>query len=486
MTSLHRLALSCAFAAALSAGCTKTDVAALPPPEGEPIFTPAAVEHYRVGLAEMARLDAESGWDDEKCEAVAQHFLASAREQGAFFAGAFYNAGAAYHRCGNVGEARKHYSTVLEKDPKAHRARLQLARLAALESQETKLDGPITEIERAAQDSDFQNVEALVELARLQMKRGGIAATSDGADDFERAKKNLQRALAVDDAFMPAQNQLALYYLERAKREAGKKRTALARGPDSRKADTQALDLALLVATQAARKQPGHAPIHNTLGLVAVEQGDMTRAVRSFAEARKLDRSFFEAHMNYASVNLSFRGFGEAEAAYRAAMALRPKDYDAHVGLALALRGQVEKAPAGSPKLTESEALLEKAKKLEPARPEAYFNHAVLVQGFRAQDARTAKAELTRAIELYGSFVERAKGNPELAAAVEDVVAVPKLSDDACIRPPARGTKDCKRGRIFDLREIISFHDLDEKQQASKREAAETNAAVLEATTPPR
>jgi tetratricopeptide (TPR) repeat protein len=480
MTSLSRLALSCALAAALSAGCTKKDVATLPPPDRPPVFTPETVEHYRVGLAEMARLDASNGWTEASCEAVAKSFLAAADEHGKHFAEAYYNAGVAYHRCGNVAEARKHYGTVLEKNPRAHRARLQLARLAALENGETRLEGPIAEIERAIQDSDFQNVEALVELARLQMKRGGSAATSDGADDFERAKKSLQRALAVDDGYMPAHNQLAIYYLERAKREAGKKRSSFARGTEGRRAQTHALDLALVVATQAARKQPTFAPLHNTLGLIAVEQGDMTRAVRAFAEARRLDRSFYEAHMNFASVNLSFRGFAEAETAYRAGIALRPKDYDAHVGLALALRGQAE-GGSEDKKLAEAEALLEKAKKLDPARPEAFFNHAVLVQGFRTKDERTAKAQLGRAIELYGSFVERAKGKPDLAAAVEDVVAVPKLSDEACMRAPARGTKDCKRGRIFDIKEILAFIELDKKQQASKREDARTNAAVLEA-----
>ena len=480
MTSLSRLALSCALAAALSAGCTKKDVATLPPPDRPPVFKPETVHEYQAGLTEMARLDASNGWNEAACEAVAAHFLAAAEEHGKYFAEAEYNAGVAYHRCGNVAEARKHYGIVLEKNPKAHRARLQLARLAALENGETKLDGPIADIERAIQDSDFQNVEALVELARLQMKRNASTATADGADDFERAKKSLQRALAVEDGYMPAYNQLAIYYLERAKREAGKKRGSLARGTDTTRAQTQALDLALVVATQAIRKQPKFAPLHNTLGLIAVEQGDMTRAVRAFAEARKLDKSFFEAHMNFASVNLSFRGFTEAESAYRSAIALKPKDYDAHVGLSLALRGQVD-GGSDDAKLTEAESLLEKAKKLDPARPEAYFNHAVLVQGFRTKDERTAKAQLGRAIELYGAFVERAKGKPDLAAAVEDVVAVPKLSDEACMRSPARGTKDCKRGRIFDIKEIVAFIDLDKKQQASKREDARTNAAVLEA-----
>src|SRR5262249_52778111 len=157
-------------------------------------------------------------------------------------------------------------------------------------------------------------------------------ADDDGADDLERAKKNLHRALAIDDGSMKALNQLALLHLDRARRAAGKK------------AVTQALELAALICSQAMKKNPRWAPIHNTAGLLEADLADPTRAAAAFDEARRLDPRFVEAHMNLAALNLHVRGFARAEEAYRAVLALRPNDYDARLGLALAIRGQIDGA----------------------------------------------------------------------------------------------------------------------------------------------
>jgi len=98
------------------------------------------------------------------------------------------------------------------------------------------------------------------------------------------------------------------------------------------------LDLAALVCSQAIRKNANYAAIHNTAGLIQVEQQDINGAVREFQTAAKLDPTFFEAQMNFAAVNLSFRGFKASEDAYKAALKIRPNDYDAHLGLAQAAK----------------------------------------------------------------------------------------------------------------------------------------------------
>jgi len=108
-----------------------------------------------------------------------------------------------------------------------------------------------------------------------------------------------------------------------------------------KRADVQQLELAALVCSQAIRKNPNYAPIHNTAGLIQNELGQVNGAVGEFATAAKLDPKFFEAQMNYAAVNLGFRGFEQAQAAYTKALAMRPNDYDAHLGMALALRGPI-------------------------------------------------------------------------------------------------------------------------------------------------
>ena len=117
---------------------------------------------------------------------------------------------------------------------------------------------------------------------------------------------------------MPAFNQLAIYYLEQAKakagRKSGRKAGLVVSGAAGKNVDQQMLDLAALVTAQGITKNPKYASIYNTAGLIQVEQRNYNGAVKSFKKARELDPKFFEADMNYAAVNLSFRGFKEAEA----------------------------------------------------------------------------------------------------------------------------------------------------------------------------
>jgi len=248
MKHIEKVALvaSCLFALAASqVGCSSSegDGKGGKTPHGpvddkkNPV-NPEAAKLYAEGLAEMERLDKmPNGWTADTCAATAKKFLDAADAQGKFFAGAIYNAGASYHRCNDFANARKYYKQVLDKDEKFHRARVQLARFDLADSGDTAIDKAMSEYQRAITDSDFQNVEALVELARLQMKRNNNASDSDGANDFERAKKNLQRALAVDDGYMPAFNLLALYYLiARSRTPASRSRRARAARRSRRRA----------------------------------------------------------------------------------------------------------------------------------------------------------------------------------------------------------------------------------------------------------
>lgn len=448
---------------------------------GEPIDT-ETLEKYKAALAEMNRLDKSNGWNEGTCASTAKMFMGAADNHDGFLASAVYNAGASYQRCNNRAEAAKYYKQVLEKNPKFHRARVPLALFAFVDSNETATDPAIAELSKAVLDSEFQNVEALVHLARIQMKRDNKVSDQDGNNDYDRARKNLQRALAVDDGYMPAFNQLAIYYLESAKAKAGQKSTKFARGARSSKVDTQALDLALLVTSQAVRKSANYGPIFNTAGLVAVEQGDLNRAVEAFGKARKLDPTFYEAHMNYAAVNMQFRGFDNAEEAYRAALKVKPNDYDAHLGLALALRGKITDANFDQ-MLKASEAEIEAAKKVDDARPEAYFNHAILTQEFKAKSGAEANKALEQAIVLFEAFVKRAQGKPDFADAVEDVTAVPTKSEKQCIGPKAKEDKACKIGRLKDIKEIIEFNKQSAAEQKKMLEEQKLIDAAEEAST---
>jgi cytochrome c-type biogenesis protein CcmH/NrfG len=435
----------------------KTTGKAITDSKGNAISIDAA-NKFKSGLDAMAQHDKANDWNNASCESTAELFLDAAKEQGdKQFSEAIYNAGLTYQRCKKTAEAKKYFQQVLQRDPKFHRARAQLALYSFAESGEKNVDQAIAEMRQAAiTDAQFKNVEALVNLAMLYMKRGNQVADNDGANDFQRAKKYIQSALAVDDAFMPAFNQLAIYYLETAKQKAGRdaKRRVATNAGKEKKVDSQAMELAALVCSQAIRKNPNYAPIFNTAGMIQVELGNLNSAVQAFNTARKLDPDFYEAQMNFAAVNLQFRGFAQAEEAYRAAVKMKPQDFDAHLGLALALRGQIDDANFDQ-MVAAASAELEAAKKIAPDRAETYYNEAILTQEYKAKSGgKAAEGALTAAKGLFGQFIQKAGTSAEFADAVKRA-----------------------KERITEIDQIIEFN----KQTEAERKAAEADMKQREA-----
>ena len=142
--------------------------------------------------------------------------------------------------------------------------------------------------------------------------------------------------------------------------------------------------------------------------------------MQEFATAARLDPTFFEAQMNYAAVNLTFRGFAQSQAAYQKALAMRPNDYDAHLGLALALRGLITDVNYDT-QVAAVQAELDTCKKLDAARPDAYYNEGILTQEFRARtgDNAAINKALTDAQAIFQTFIDRAGDKPEYAGAVK-------------------------------------------------------------------
>jgi len=225
-------------------------------------------------------------------------------------------------------------------------------------------------------------------------------------------------------------------------------RTLATNSAIAKRADAQQLELAALVCSQAIRKNPGYAPIHNTAGLIQNELGQVNGAVSEFATAAKLDPTFFEAQMNYAAVNLSFRGFAQAQDAYQKALAMRPNDYDAHLGLALALRGLITDVNYDT-QVAAVQAELDSCKKLDAARPDAYYNEGILTQEFRAKAGGTKEGTnkaLNDAQVILEAFIEKAGSKPEYEGAVKrakeriqdckDIVVFNNLGGSTSAAPP--------------------------------------------------
>lgn len=247
-----------------------------------------------------------------------------------------------------------------------------------------RLDDAISALDRVVRDQQFRDAEALTLLAKLRMKHG----------DLDAAKADLQRALAIQVGYMPALDGLATYYIA-----------------------TRRFDMAALVAQQAIERDATYAPIYNTAGLAQNAMGKTTLAVGFFQKAVERDPKLFEAQMNLASANLQFRGFVPAEKAFRAATALRPNDYDGHLGLALAVRGQIVAGEIG--RIDEVKGELATCKRIDARRPDAYFNEAILAQEFETPASADPSATLGRSIALMNAFKERANGKTSYASAMK-------------------------------------------------------------------
>jgi tetratricopeptide (TPR) repeat protein len=393
-----------------------------------------ALERFNEALDAFNGHDKSNDWNDQACGDVAKQFEGAASvNAGGKFPEATYDAGLAYQRCGDDKDAKAHFQQALSDEPKFHYARAQLALYQFKADGNT--DAAINALEQAVTDANFQNVPALVDLAMFQMQRDSSQVGSNchtkagGKDvdlqDFDCAKLNLQRALAIDDGYMPAFNQLALYYFGSAKKKAspGRKfgRTIATNAALAKRGDVQQLDLAALVCSQAVRKNASYAPIHNTSGLILNELGQVNTAVKEFQSAAQLDPKFFEAQMNLAAINLSFRGFDKAEASYRKALEMHPNDYDAHLGLALAERGQID-GTNDDKQVPAAQAELDACKKIDPARPDAYFNEGILTQEYKAKGAGgtdKAIAVYQQAKTIFQAFMDKAAGKSEYDGAVK-------------------------------------------------------------------
>lgn len=426
----------------LIGGCSRAVVPPQPPspPPSPPEVIRASFDRT---LQSMAARDRASTWDESVCRDMAAEFLAlAAQQRGADQAVCSYNAALCLQRCGLADEARPHLLAALKASPALHRAKVQLALIDVQERGDAALDDAIARVHSAVVDAKFQDADALVNLALLQMKRNGDRGQAGCEDDMACAKLNVQRALAIDDGYMPAFNQLALLYLAKARSKAGldiaSARHLMTAHTSRPELSPQMLDLAALVCSQAIRRNPRYAPIHNTLGLILVELGNTNRAVQEFNEARRLDPRFFEAHVNYAAVNLSFRGYDQAEAAYRAALAIRPDDYEARLGLALALRGQLDATNIDN-RMAEVREHIGKAVSVDGARPEAYFNEAILIQEYEAKFAATDQEKVARyraAKAVFGTFLEKARNDPAYQDAIRNA-----------------------EERVIDINEMIRFYE---------------------------
>ncbi len=208
-------------------------------PGGQAV-TPEAADAFTAAINEFKQYEDARNWDDGKCSSVAGKFLAAGQAQGGKFPAAHYNAGITWLRCGKEADAEKEFQIALDekaglglKDPVFHQVWVQKAMIRYRKGDVPGISEAIKIIFEKGFDPDgSQNVEAFVSLGLLYRERWTkdtknpeVKKKDDFGleDDLARAQFWLQNALSINDAFMPAYNQLALFYLDKARAVAEKK-----------------------------------------------------------------------------------------------------------------------------------------------------------------------------------------------------------------------------------------------------------------------
>ncbi len=214
--------------------------------------------------------------------------------------------------------------------------------------------------QKAVVDSQFSDVAALVELARLQLRRDGASADAEGPSDAARAKKNAMRAVAVDPNLPAARLVLALS-LARSLRDLPAERS---------RGSILALIEVSLLAVPPSSGSVG-AAVASLRGLIALERGDVGAAKRSFEEATRLDASLPSGWLGLGNAARAAGSFDEAVSHYERAGALAAGDPEVAASLAAAKKKEalvVSALPSTKP-LSRSTLLVPAP--LEPPRCEA-------------------------------------------------------------------------------------------------------------------
>ena len=163
--------------------------------------------------------------------------------------------------------------------------------------------------------------------------------------------------------------------------------------------------------------------------------------------------------MNYAAVNLRFRGFEQRP---RGRTGRRSRS-----GPTTTTRTSGWRSRCAAPSTTRTSTRTSRRRarswsrpsRSRPTRPETYYNEAILTQEYKAKSGGAGgEAELLNAKKLFGDFIDKAGGAAEFADAV-------KRSKD----------------RMAEIDQIIEFNKQSEKDRKAAEADAKQKAAEAEA-----
>ncbi len=200
------------------------------------------------------------------------------------------------------------------------------------------LTAGIDAAQKAIINTQYSDVHAIIDAARLQLRRDADIADPVDASDAARALKNAMRSVAVDsDAAAPRM----VLALARARSLAGSKRML---DPTARAGALAIVEIAL--RTVPAGAGPTQAAAKTLEGYIALERGDRGAAKAAFESATKIDAGLGSAWMGLGDAARSQGDFEGATAAYKAAAVRLPDDAGVRHAFEAASRREVLSLPA--------------------------------------------------------------------------------------------------------------------------------------------
>jgi tetratricopeptide (TPR) repeat protein len=290
--------------------------------------------------------------------------------------------GIAAHKERNFKEAKHHYRTILQSEPKHPDANHNLGVLAvSVNKAEAALPLFKMALEANPKIEQFwlSYIDALVKAKQLKGAEQAIKKAKKQGFDAKKLQALLSQPKGKFDTKVPPQaqlNNLLKCYQTRKYDDAEKQAKSITRefpkhqfawkvlgaifGETNRKAE------AVNANQMSVALSPKDAGAHFNLGNTLKEIGRSDKAEASYEQAIALKPDFAEAHFNLGNTLKGLGRSDKAEASYKQAIALKPSFAEAHLNLGNALK------ELG--KLDQAEACYKQAIALKPDLIGAHFN----------------------------------------------------------------------------------------------------------------
>jgi TolA-binding protein len=171
--------------------------------------------------------------------------------------------------------------------------------------------------------------------------------------------------------------------------------------------------------------------------------------------------------MNLAALSLNNRDYVTAEENFKAVIKLQPKNFEAAIGLGVALRG--------NKKIDEAEAQYNTAKGLDPSQGASYFNLGLLYQDYK--DGQ--KPSLQKAQDYYRQFLGHQSGGTsqslvkEAEKRIKDIDEIyVALEEAAKMQAEAEAMQKKAEEQQKQMEEQMKKQEEEEKKKAEADKAA--------------